>query len=340
MTELSTLGRAALYEHMVEALASHGNGRLNKDSLLHSTDISDDDLRTIINIVCETGDYPKPDIKSKDRTKLVDTLGNLLEQISLMPGLAVSVEEPTLRGHHDDGEDPSLLQPQSERAHAIAQGQSGNVNNRVLHAARVAAGWRSHTIVGAGNNAGRKILNDITEAYLQKQRKHGLSDDEAHKKMEREYIAHHDTFAKGGYVSHFRRQHLNNSQTGPQPTQHHIDLSPQAIEDFNQAMQQRLEEKSQGSDVYKLFTRYGLKYDHALARKIVRDAWEKEVGKIQEEGMLRAAAERKANTEYLHNRNNRVMHLQLGRNLSPRAYNDIENSVIAASIEREKISRS
>ncbi len=339
MAELSTLGRAALYEHMVEALASHGTGRLNKHSLQHSSDVSDEDLRTIINIVCETGDYPKPDIKSQDRTRLVDTLGNLLDQVSLMPGIAVSVEEPTLRGHHDDGENPSLLQPQSERAHAIAQGQSGNVNRRVLHAARVAAGWKSHTMVGAGNTAGRKILYDITEAYLQKQRKRGLSDEDAHKQMEREYIAHHDTYAKGGFVSHYRRQRLNDSHAGPQPTQHHIDLSPQAIEDFNHAMQQRQEEKSQGSDVYNLFTRYGMKYDHTLARKVVREAWEEEVSKIQEEGMLRGAAERKASKEYL-DRNTNVVYLELGRNLSPRAYNDIENAIIAISLEREKLSRS
>lgn len=339
MTELSTLGRAALYDHMVEALASHGTGHLNKKLLLESDKITDDDLRLMINLVCDVGDYEKPDTETQSRKRLVDKLADLLEHVSCMPGLVDSEVQPTLRSNNPESVDnPSLLQPQTERAHAIAQGQSGNVNRRVLHAARVAAGWKSHTAVGAGSVAGKKVLHQITDAYLQKQLASGLNEAEARKKMEREYIAVHETVARRPSTSYIAR-HQSPEDQNRNFMQHYIDLSPQAVEDFNQAMQKRVEEKSQNSEIYNIFKRYGLPYDHTLARTIVHEAWEKEVAHLTEGGaMLRGPAERKANQEYL-NHHSKIMHLQLGKNLSPRAFNDIENVIIHASLDREKAGR-
>ncbi|MFO0388187.1 MAG: hypothetical protein ACK502_00500 [Alphaproteobacteria bacterium] len=333
MTELSTLGRAALYDHMVEALASHGTGKLNKKSLLNSADVTDDDLRLMINLVCDVGDYKRPDTEKQLRDRLVDTLADLLEHVSCMPGLVTTNVQPILRGSNpDSNDDPSLLQFQSERTHAIAQGPA-SMTPSVLHVARVAAGWKSYTVVGAGSTAGKKVLSQMMESYLQKQVASGLSEEEASKQMEREYIAVHETFAVRPSAARIAR----NKDT--KLTQRHIDLSPQAIEDFNHAMQRRQEEKSQGSDVYNLFKRYGMPYNQTLARQIIRELWEKEVGRLVEAGFQRAVAESLANKEYV-DCNAQITQMKLGQNLSPRAYNDIETSLIHAFLDREKAGRS
>ena len=102
MTELSTLGRAALYDYMVAALTNGGNGALNKAALSKDTRISDDDLRQMIAIVCEVGEVKASDKNSLGREQLVQELSNLIEHVSSFPGIAADKSQPEMRRRHDD----------------------------------------------------------------------------------------------------------------------------------------------------------------------------------------------------------------------------------------------